>query len=147
MAEFKMSKVSIVIPLYNRENLVLDTIRSIKNQKHQNFECLVIDDHSTDNSYAVVEEFCLADNRFKIWRRRGQIRGACACRNEGIENASGEFLMFLDSDDVLRPECFGNRLEKILSANASAFIVTQIAVFHHENYKATQLWSSLKHKN
>ena len=73
--------VSIIIPTYNRAHLISETLRSIKLQTYQNWECIIIDDGSTDNSAEVIAEFCAQDNRSQFFKRpQNQPKGANTCR-------------------------------------------------------------------
>jgi glycosyltransferase involved in cell wall biosynthesis len=90
---------SVVIPVYNRADILGDALRSVLAQIEQDFEIVVVDDGSEDNPKAVVD--ALADPRTRYVRQDN--RGGGAARNRGIDEARGEFLAFLDSDDVFLP--------------------------------------------
>lgn len=93
--------VSIIIPTYNRGHLVLDTLKSVQNQSYHNFECIIVDDDSNDNTDEVVKHFCLKDSRFHYLERpANRLKGANACRNFGLENSKGKYINWLDSDDL-----------------------------------------------
>ena len=100
-------KVSIIIPTYNRANLLSRAIKSVLNQTFKDFELIIVDDGSTDNTKGVVEEFQKKDSRIKyIWQENS---GAPAKpKNTGIRQARGEYVAFLDDDD----EWFPKKLEK-----------------------------------
>ena len=91
-------KFSIILPTYNRANLISKAIRSVVYQTYQNWELIVVDDGSTDNTKKVVEEFVRADNRIIYLSQKNKERSAA--RNNGIKCAAGEFICFLDSDDL-----------------------------------------------
>ncbi|MCC8358522.1 glycosyltransferase family 2 protein [Salinimicrobium sediminilitoris] len=93
--------ISVILPVYNREAFVGDAIQSILNQTYQNFELIVIDDGSTDSTLEVVKSF--NDHRIKILRNKSNT-GVSASRNSGIKEAKGEFVAFMDSDDISAPE-------------------------------------------
>jgi glycosyltransferase involved in cell wall biosynthesis len=96
--------ISIIIPTYNRANLIIQTLESIQNQTYQNFECIIVDDGSDDDSEKVVSNFIEKDNRFQFYKRPSdKIKGPNACRNYGYEKSKGEFIYFFDSDDFLKP--------------------------------------------
>ncbi len=99
-----MKKVSVIIPVYNAEKYVAATIQSVLSQTYQNFEIIIIDDGSPDGSVGVCQLF--KDSRIKIIRQAN--RGLPGARNTGIRHASGDYLAFLDSDDIWLPE----KLEK-----------------------------------
>ncbi len=92
--------VSVVIPTYNRAQLLKETIASVVNQSYRNIECLVIDDYSADNTRQVVESF--TGNEIPVrYIRNLRRKGAQGARNYGVEMASGEYVQFLDSDDLI----------------------------------------------
>lgn len=92
--------VSIVIPCFNSACFVTETIESVIAQTYTNWECILVDDHSADETLAIVSEYSARmPERFKICVNSG--KGACSARNDGIEQSSGQYLKFLDSDDVL----------------------------------------------
>jgi GalNAc5-diNAcBac-PP-undecaprenol beta-1,3-glucosyltransferase len=91
---------SIIIPTYNRANLITATLRSVQTQAFDDFEVLVVDDGSKDNTAEVVRPF-IADMRFRYLPKTNGERGAA--RNYGLEQAQGEYAIFLDSDDLFHP--------------------------------------------
>lgn len=88
--------ISIVVPLYNKEKYIRKTIDYILNQTYQDFEIIVVNDGSTDNSVAEVEK--IQDSRIRLVSQKNA--GVSAARNLGIQKAKGEFIAFLDADDV-----------------------------------------------
>lgn len=107
LGQMEKAVISIIIPIYNVESYVEDCIRSVMQQTFTSpLECLLVDDCGTDGSMAVVEKM-LADYdgpiHFKVLHHDHN-RGLSAARNTGIQEASGEFLMFIDSDDQVRPD-------------------------------------------
>ncbi len=104
-----MPKVSVIIPTYNRADLLPRAISSVLNQTFKNFELLIIDDGSTDDTKKVVDQFIEKDARIAyIWQKNSG--GPANPRNVGVEKAAGEFIAFLDSDD----EWLAEKLEKQL---------------------------------
>jgi len=103
--------VSVVIPCYNSQAYVGEAIRSALDQTHKNLEVIVIDDGSSDASLQVIKSF----GQSVRWET-GPNRGAPAARNRGAELARGEFIQFLDADDLLLPE----KVETCLHAGSSA---------------------------
>ncbi len=93
--------VSVIIPTYNRATILPRAINSVLNQSYSHFELLVVDDGSADNTATVVSNFL--DNRIIYVYQRNS--GVCAARNKGASEASGEYLIFLDSDDYLLKDC------------------------------------------
>ena len=92
-------KVSVIVPVYNMEKYLNDSLDSLINQTYRNLEILIIDDGSTDNSLKICNEYALKDERIKIIHQENQ--GLSGARNTGLDNASGDYYAFLDSDDVL----------------------------------------------
>ena len=103
--------ISLVVPANNREDLILETLISIQNQTFTDFECLVIDDHSTDHTVEVCQNFAAQDDRFKIHALPDGKRYANAGRNYGMSLACGDFINFVDSDDLLLPEKLSRQME------------------------------------
>ncbi|WP_194852177.1 glycosyltransferase family 2 protein [Nonlabens antarcticus] len=94
--------ISIIIPVYDRATLILETLKSISAQTYTNWECIIIDDQSADDTVKVITNFIKLDKRFKIYL--GKKKGASACRNYGISKSSGNFIQFFDSDDIMHPK-------------------------------------------
>lgn len=95
-------KVSIVIPVFNSENLLKDCLISVQNQTLIDIEIICIDDGSTDNSYNILEDFSENDDRFKVFHQENS--GAGFSRNVALEKSNGEFILFLDSDDWIEKD-------------------------------------------
>lgn len=97
--------ISIIIPIYNRAQLIEETIQSIKAQTYTKWECIIVDDGSTDNTKEVTEELIRDDNRFQLYNRPSQRKkGPSSCRNYGILKMKGDFIQFFDSDDIMHPK-------------------------------------------
>ena len=97
-------KVSVIVPVYNTEKYVERCIRSIMNQTYKNLEIVVVNDGSTDNSLNILEKLKVEDNRIVIINQEN--KGVSAARNKGLENATGEFIGFADSDDFLEEDMY-----------------------------------------
>jgi glycosyltransferase involved in cell wall biosynthesis len=95
--------VSIVMPAYNEERFIAETIGYVQQQTYTNWELLVVDDRSNDSTQAVVASFAEKDERIKLIIRNREPKGAQACRNIGVMTASGQYILVLDSDDIIRP--------------------------------------------
>ena len=102
--------VSIIMPVYNREKLLIESIDSVLAQTHTAWELIVVDDGSTDSTCEVVLEASKRDMRIRLLRREGSHRGAPVCRNLGIRYANAEKIIFFDSDDIMAPWCIESRL-------------------------------------
>jgi len=110
--------VSIIIPSYNRALFVSETLDSVISQTYQNWECIVVDDGSTDETKAIVKRYVELDERVMLYDRNIEMRpkGACACRNQGADLSVGRYLVFLDTDDLLEPFCLEQRV-KVMEGN------------------------------
>lgn len=105
-----MVKISIIIPIYNTGEKLYRCLDSVKSQIYPDFECLMIDDGSTDESPAIIDQYASKDSRFlAVHKRNG---GVSSARNVGLDKAKGEWIIFADSDDLLLPD----HLEKMLEA-------------------------------
>jgi len=103
-------KVSIVIPTYNRAATIINTLQSIANLNYKYWECLIVDDFSTDNTQEVVNKFIKDDFRFKFITNQRK-KGAQGARNTGILNAQGCWVAFLDSDDLFPQNSIYDRIK------------------------------------
>jgi glycosyltransferase involved in cell wall biosynthesis len=90
---------------FNRGHLLLDTLKSIQNQTFENFECLIIDDGSEDDTKIVLDQLLLEDNRFSYKSRPKQYKkGLPGCRNYGLDICLGDYVIFFDDDDIMHPQ-------------------------------------------
>jgi teichuronic acid biosynthesis glycosyltransferase TuaG len=96
--------VSIVIPLFNAKDYIAETIESVLKQLYKNIELIVVDDCSTDGSYELVEDFSKRDSRVKLIRLEQNFGGPAKPRNIGVENSKGDYIAFLDADDIWEEE-------------------------------------------
>lgn len=121
--------ISIITPAKNRLMLLRETIASVQAQTLPNWEHLIIDDGSDDGSQEMVEQWAATDPRVRLIRRQGDKVGANVCRNIGIQASRSEFLVFLDSDDLLAPDCLSGRLKVMQRNEDLEFAVWQTSVF------------------
>lgn len=98
----KQELVSIIIPVYNSEEYLEAALESAREQSYQNIEILLIDDGSTDSSPAICDAYAKKDSRFRVIHQKN--RGPSAARNRGIDEAKGEYMTFLDNDDLLHKD-------------------------------------------
>ena len=96
-----MPAISVVIPVYNTESYIADCLASIHGQTFQDFEAIIVDDGSTDGSASIAKEFTKEDPRFRIVSQAN--KGLSEARNAGIEVAEGDWITFVDSDDMIAP--------------------------------------------
>ena len=109
--------ISVVIPLYNKEASIKQSLMSVLSQSYQDFEVVIVDDGSTDNSVAKVEE--IQDSRIRLIRQENG--GPSKARNTGVKHARGEWIVLLDADDELLPDAL-NIFSKAINDNSSVDI-------------------------
>lgn len=121
--------VSVIIPTFNREYLITETLDSILKQTYNNWECLVVDDGSTDHTREVVEGYGQKDPRFSYHRRPDHLpKGANACRNYGFEKSQGAYINWFDDDDIMHPDKLRLQVEA-LHQSPFNFAVCQTMMF------------------
>ncbi|HDR7367087.1 glycosyltransferase family 2 protein [Bacillus toyonensis] len=122
--------ISIIIPTYNAERFILNTINSVKTQTYKNWEIIIIDDCSSDKTLQIVKEQQAIDKRIRIIKLKNN-SGAAIARNTGINSSKGKYVAFLDSDDLWLPE----KLEKQLAfmqENDIAFSFTSYQIINQD---------------
>lgn len=127
--EYNMSLaplVSVIIPVYNAEKTILETLNSVVNQTYTNLEIICVDDGSSDNSVDIIEHY--KDSRINILHRYCPNKGGSVCRNIGATSSKGKYLIFLDADDCLAPSCIESRIKAIESSNFD-FVVFPVGYF------------------
>src|SRR5574344_974638 len=102
--------ISIIIASYNYEMYLKDTIQSVLNQTYQDWELIIVDDGSTDNSVEIIKEFCAKDERIKLLTHQDNVnKGLTKTLELGIQQAKGEWIAFLESDDMWTSDCLEKR--------------------------------------
>ena len=100
--------ISVIIPVYNVENYLEECLKSVQTQTYTNIEVILVNDGSTDKSKLICERYCKEDRRFQLLNQENQ--GLSAARNNGVASSTGEFIAFVDSDDIILP----NYLETLI---------------------------------
>ncbi len=130
--------ISIVVPLYNKEAAILVTLSSIQRQSYKEWECIIVDDGSTDESATVVQDFIKDDYRFVYcYKQNG---GPSSARNFGVYRATGDWIVFLDADDKFSPNAlstFDDAIREHRQYNCFAFN------FYVDNKGVCKLYSEL----
>ncbi len=139
--------VSIVVPTRDRAELVQETVASVAAQDYSNWELIVIDDRSSDDTVVTLQEIARSDSRVLVKRREATSPGAPSCRNEGASLARGEYLIFLDSDDLLAPACLSGRLSALHDHSDLDFIVFQTELFQKQPGDQALLWNAHTDEN
>lgn len=107
----KKSKIQIIIPVYNAEKYLRRCLESVKNQTFGDWQAIVVDDASADDSKNIIEEYTFLDERF-IYIRQETNKGASASRNVALEMVNAEYVAFLDADDYWERDMLESMLEK-----------------------------------
>lgn len=132
------SLVSIITPSYNKDKYISETINSVLNQTYPNWELIIIDDVSTDSTLNIINTFKEKDSRIKLYIN-SENKGANFCRNYGIQQSKGEYIIFLDADDLLSTNCLENRLAKIENTNLD-FCVLTMGTFYKKIGDNKNIW-------
>ena len=135
------SLVSIIIPVYNRKNIIILTINSILKQTYQNFEVIIVDDCSTDGTYDHLNKKFRDNNKIRLFKTKKN-SGTCSYpRNLGLKKSKGQIICFCDSDDFWEEEKLKIQLDKLKSRNQ---IITTAAKYFSKNYKSSILINFLR---
>lgn len=115
--------VSIIIPTYNRAHIIDETLHSVLSQSYDNWECIVVDDVSTDDTESTMRLFLEKDPRIHFCTRpENSPKGPSACRNFGYDQSKGEFIQWFDSDDLMHPHKLKLKVETALEHDADVII-------------------------
>jgi glycosyltransferase involved in cell wall biosynthesis len=133
--------VTLCIPSFNRANLVSETLDSVLAQTRTDWEAIVVEDGSTDNSADVIAAFAARDPRIRLMARDREPKGAAACRNIAVARARGRYVMFLDTDDLLAPFCLEQRVAVMDSNPGVDFSIFPMVVFEKIPGLADRLWN------
>ncbi len=126
--------VSIIMPLYNCEKYIAETINSVLSQTYTNWELLIVDDFSADNSVQIVKKFAEKDTRIKWWEFERNL-GVATARNKAIEKAKGRYIAFLDSDDIWLPEKLAKQIAFMEETNTTLSYTAYTVIDEQTNEK------------
>lgn len=115
--------LSVVMPVHNPHQFLLPCLESVLHQTFKNFEFIAIDDASTDDSYSILKEYELRDNRLKVFQNVQSIGAACT-RNRGLQAACGKYIIFFDADDFFELKFFEQMISAIEKNNADLVLCT-----------------------
>lgn len=134
--------VSIITPSFNRGDVIAETAESIFRQTYPYWQWVIVDDGSTDNSIELLTRLAANESRIKLLQRNRLPKGACTCRNMAVENADGEYLVFLDSDDLIARFCLEQRVQEITGHPATDFIIFPMLMFKKKPDDLGLLWNT-----
>ncbi len=121
------NELSIVVPVFNGEKTIEQCINSIRNQTFRKIELIIVDDGSTDGTLNICQKIAQKDDRIVICHKANG--GVSSARNTGIELATGQYLMFIDGDDILRPDYIKAFMDRIDLANEGIIVLSCIDVY------------------
>lgn len=133
--------ISVIIPVYNRELLIADTLESLLFIDYDNWESIIVDDGSTDKTIEVIKIYVQKENRIKFFRREREPKGAPTCRNIGLEKSQGDYVIFLDSDDIIAPHCIKQRAKIMNEIPNLDYAIFPMIVFKDTIFDTMKLWN------
>lgn len=144
----KIPKVSIVAPAFNGAKCIEDFIDSILSQNYRNWELIIVDDGSTDNTCEVVTSYTEKDSRIVLLRRDRTPKGSLTCRNIGIDHCTGEYIIHFDSDDIVEPFSLEQRvsfMEQNPDVDFATFKGESVYINQNEIKRTGRLWGVNPH--
>ena len=134
--------VSIITPSYNSEKYISDTIESVLSQTYIKWEMIIVDDCSSDSTRNIISKYSRQDNRIKAFYLKENC-GPAVARNEAIENAEGQYIAFLDSDDLWKPEKLEEQIE-FMKSNDYCFTCTDYQYLKNNAKEKTKIFVAPK---
>lgn len=122
--------VSVIVPCFNQANFLKESLQSVLDQTHENWECIIVNDGSPDNTELIANKWCEADNRFRYLKKPNG--GLSSARNAGIRIAKGDFILPLDADDILDKSYISRLLPELIS-DSSLAVVSCYSRFFEKN--------------
>lgn len=132
--------LSVIMPCYNQAQYIEEAIESVINQTYRNWELIIIDDGSTDNSFEIAEKYASGDQRIKCLSQPNG--GPSKARNNGVKKSVGKYLMFFDSDDKLAPQYFDKGIDYMSSHPNCAVFYSRLKRFGKKNDELTIRFTS-----
>ena len=124
--------VSIIIPIYNSEDFLDSCIESIINQNYKDFELILIDDGSKDNSWNICQQWVGKDCRINIYRQDN--KGASSARNLGLDVAKGEWILYVDSDDKVLPNYVSNLINAVEKDSNNVLAISGVQIIRDNKF-------------
>ena len=133
-----MSKISIIVPVYNSQKYLRECLDSIVTQQYNHIEILIIYTESTDNTFQICQSYSAKDNRIRVIPKTDSIPGAAHARNIGLRHALGDYIGFVDSDDIISSDMYQVLVKNIKMHNADISIGKETRSLQDLQRKATQ---------
>ncbi|MEO2064645.1 MAG: glycosyltransferase family 2 protein [Christiangramia sp.] len=122
--------VSVILPVYNRYDLLGQTLDTVLEQTYSDWECIVVDDRSDDYICELMEFYCERDPRIRFFKRPEDIpKGVSSCRNYGFKNSTGKFINWFDSDDLMHKELLEKKVNLLAQSSAADYCLSSMAAF------------------
>lgn len=130
-----MDLISIIIPTYNRAHLIGETLDSILKQTYTNWECIIVDDGSTDNTESLLQNYIKKDKRFSFYNRpKDKKKGGNAARNYGFKKSKGELIQWFDSDDIMHYQLLEKKSKQLVNRSYD-YCLCRMGAFYIKNSK------------
>lgn len=140
-------KISIITASYNYERYISDTINSVLNQDYTDWELIVVDDGSSDNSVEIIKEFCKKDERIKLYQHEnGKNKGLKETLLLGIEKAQGDWIAFLESDDIFTPDNLSKKVEIVNKYPKVKLVFNKVEFLTEEKRSQQQIFEKTQEK-
>ncbi|MBE8722315.1 glycosyltransferase family 2 protein [Sphingobacterium pedocola] len=123
--------VSVIIPAYNAENTIIETLECVARQTYSDIETIVVNDGSTDRTSSIIEQFIIDKPHFSLYSKHNE--GLAATRNYGFQFVKGEYLLFLDADDLIDLNFVKLCVDEFQTGNNIDIVATQVQHFEREN--------------
>lgn len=123
-------KISVIVPCYNQGKFINETLRSVFMQTYTNWECIIVNDGSTDDTEKIARTWVEKDNRYIYFSKENQ--GLSSARNAGLNIAKGDYIQFLDADDCLNPEKFSKSLSQIKNHELNNIVISHFKMFKED---------------
>ena len=123
------NKISIIVPCYNQSEFLDECLQSVLNQTYANWECLIINDGSTDNTEEIAQNWTIKDDRFNYFYKENG--GLSSARNFGLERISGHYIQFLDSDDCLKNTKFELSVDAVSHNPLANIVISNFRMFEN----------------
>ena len=137
------SKVSVIVPCFNRAAFLNDALQSVYEQTYKNWECIIVNDGSTDETEKIAIEWSERDERYKYYSK--ETEGVSSARNYGVDRASGSFIQFLDSDDIIAPNKLEIGMEAVseMTKEQSSVVVSNFRTFSRTKEETSDPYCTL----
>ncbi|MBK1438362.1 glycosyltransferase family 2 protein [Parapedobacter sp. ISTM3] len=128
-------RVSIIVPIFNSAGYLSETLDSIKAQTYKNWECICVDDGSSDSSCDILEEYAANDHRFlSVKRPNSYPKGGNACRNYGFKISTGEYIQWFDSDDIMHERMLEEKVKALDECKEINYAICRTSYFYDNDY-------------